>query len=204
MLKKLFKSKPIQETDMTQESNEDLARAKVRETVKKITEAENALGRSAIAYAEALKKGDDSRCLAELETQDIVRRSLRLYNDQLPLHQQAVGEAIKQDAAPEIVAQCVEAQKLCDVEAQLIDAYVLACEQFRDATEALVQQSAKTNQALIVLNQDIKRVGSTERPAVNRAPFNKPMYVFDHARQSFQHFGERSITDYKNYSEAEL
>ena len=203
MLKKLFK-KPVQEADMTQETYETKARAKVRETVKKITEAENALARNAIAYAEALKKGDDDRCLAELENQDVTRRSLRLYNDQLPLHQAAVEEAIKQDAAPEIVTQCIEAQKLCDAEAQLIDAYMLACEQFRDATEALVQQSVKTNQALIVLNQDIKRVGSTERPAVNRAPFNKPMYVFDHARQSFQHFGERSITDYKNYSEAEL
>ena len=188
----------------THETHEDQARAKVRETVKKITECEAALARNAIAYQAALKAGDDDRCLAELENQDVTRRSLRLYNDQLPLHQEAVEQAIKQDAAPEIVAQCLEAQKLCDVEAQLIDAYMLACEQFRDATEALVQQSAKTNQALIVLNQDIKRVGSTERPAVNRAPFNKPMYVFDHARQSFQHFGERSITDYKNYSEAEL
>ena len=36
---------------MTQESNEDLARAKLRETVKKITEAEKDLARNAIDYA---------------------------------------------------------------------------------------------------------------------------------------------------------
>lgn len=195
MLKKLFKT-PIQEKDMTEthESHADKARQKVRETVKKITEAENALGRSAIAYAEALKNGDDCRCLAELEQQDITRRSLRLFNDQLPLHEESVLEAERLDAAPEIVAQCIEAQKLCDHEAELINAYVLACHEFKNATEKLVQQSHKTNHALIVLNQDIKRVGSTARPAVNRAPFKKPMYVFEVARQLFPHFSERSIT----------
>lgn len=179
---------------MTQESHETKARAKVRETVKKITDCENALGRSAIAYAEALKAGDDDRCIAELEQQDIVRRSLRLFNDQLPIHEAAIDEAIKLDAAPEIVTQCLDAQKLCDAEAQLIDAYMLACEEFKRATEALTQQSHKTNQAMIILNQDIKRVGSTVRPAVNRSPFNKPMYVFEVARQLFPHFSERSIT----------
>ena len=140
MIKKLFKTNQIQEKDMTEthETHADKARAKVRETVKRITEAENALERSSIAYAEALRNGDDSRCLAELENQDVTRRNLRLYNDQLPLHKEAVLEAEKQDAAPEIVAQCIEAQKLCDVEAQLIDAYVLACHEFRSATEALV------------------------------------------------------------------
>ena len=138
-----------------------------------------------------------------LEQQDAVRRNLRMHSDFLPIHEAAIQEAIKQDAAPEIVTQCIEAQKLCDLEKQLIDAYVLACHEFKNATEALVQQSHKTNHALIILNQDIKRVGSTARPAVNRSPFKKPMYVFEVARQLFPHFSERSITDYKNYSEAE-
>ena len=194
MLKKLFKTNKENLMTETHESHEEQARAKVRETVKKITECESALARNAIAYQAALKAGDDDRCLAELENQDVTRRSLRLYNDQLPIHQEAVEQAIKQDAAPEIVAQCIEAQKLCDLEKQLIDAYVLACDQFKNATEALVQQSAKTNQAMIILNQDIKRVGSTARPAVDRAPFKKPMYVFEVARQLFPHFSERSIT----------
>lgn len=178
---------------MTQETHADQARAKVRETVKKIDDCELALADSENAYQAALKDGDNDRALAELEHQDVTRRSLRLYTDQLPLHREAVFEAEKQDAAPEIVAQCIEAQKLCDVEAQLIDAYVLACHEFKNATEALVQQSHKTNQAMIILNQDIKRVGSTARPAVNRAPFKKPMYVIEHGRQLFPHFSERSI-----------
>ena len=178
----------------THETHADQARAKVRETVKKITEAENALERSATAYAEALSADDTDRCLAELEHQDRTRRSLRLYSDQLPLHKEAVAEAERLDAAPEIVTQCIEAQKLCDLEKQLIDAYVLACHEFKNATEKLVQQSHKTNQHLIVLNQDIKRVGSTPRPAVTRAMFKKPMYVFEVARQLFPHFSESSIT----------
>lgn len=187
----------------THETHADQARAKVRETVKKINDCKNALADSENAYQAALKAGCEKTCLAELEHQDVTRRSLRLYNDQLPIHEEAVKEAEKQDAAPEIVAQCIEAQKLCDKEAELINAYVLACHEFKNATEALVQQSHKTNQAMIILNQDIKRVGSTARPAVNRAPFKKPMYVFEVARQLFPHFSERSITDYKNYSEAE-
>lgn len=179
---------------MTQESHETKARAKVRETVKKINQAELALADSAIAYSKALKAGDDSSCLAELEQQDIVRRSLRLFNDQLPLHQEAVDEAIKQDAAPEIVTQCIEAQSLCDAEVLLIDAYMLACEEFKRATEALTHHSHNTNQTMLRLKNEIDRVGSTPRPAVNRSPFKKPMYVFEVARQLFPHFSERSIS----------
>lgn len=179
---------------MTQETHVQKARAKVRETVKKITECENALGRSAIAYAEALKAGDDDRCIAELEQQDIVRRSLRLYNDQLPLHQEAVDEAEKLDAAPEIAAQCIEAQRLCDQESELISQYYAACEQFKQATEALTHQSHRTNQAMIILKNEISRVGSTPRPAVTRARFVKPMHVVENGRQLFAHFTERSIT----------
>lgn len=193
MLSKLFK-KPIQEKDMTQESNEDLARAKVRETVKRIAEAENDLARNTIDYAEALESGNKDRCLALLEQQDAVRRNLRMHSDFLPIHEAQIEQAVKLDAAPEIVAQCIEAQKLCDLEKQLIDAYVLACHEFKNANEALVQQSHKTNQAMLILNQDIKRVGSTPRPAVNRAPFKKPMYVFEVARQLFPHFSEGSIS----------
>lgn len=177
----------------THESHADQARAKVRETVKKINQAELALGRSAIAYAEALKAGDDDRCIAELEQQDIVRRSLRLFNDQHPIHEAAVKEAERKDAAPEIVAMCVEAQSLCDAEVELVDAYMLACEQFKSATEALTQHSHKTNQAMITLKHEIDRVGSTPRPAVDRARFTKPMYVFEVARQLFPHFSEQSL-----------
>lgn len=202
MIKALFKTNKEKKT-MTQETHVSKARAKVRETVKKITDCELRLADSAISYAEALKKGDDSVCLAELEQQDIIRRSLRLFNDQLPIHEAAVDEAEKLDAAPQIVAMCIDAQNLCDAEAKLIDDYYVACEQFKSATEALVKHSHETNQAMIILNQDIKRVGSTPRPAVNRVKFNKPMYVFEVARQLFPHFSERSITDYKNYSEAE-
>lgn len=178
---------------MTQESHADKARAKVRETVRKITECENALGRSAIAYQSALKNGDDDRCIAELENQDRTRRSLRLYNDQLPLHQEAVDEAEKLDAAPEIAAMCVSAQELCDAEDQLINEYYAACEKFREATEALTQHSHKTNQAMIILKNEISRVGSTVRPAVNRARFVKPMHVVENGRQLFAHFTERSL-----------
>lgn len=188
---------------MTQETHVSKARAQVKETVKKITEAELALADSAISYAEALKKGDDERCLAELEQQDIIRRSLRLFNDQLPIHEAAVDEAEKLDAAPQIVAICIDAQNLCDAEAKLIDDYYVACEQFKNTTEALVKHSHETNHVMIRLKNEIERVGSTPRPAVNRAQFNKPMYVFEVARQLFPHFSERSITDYKNYSEAE-
>lgn len=177
----------------THESHADKARAKVRDTVKKITECENALGRSAMAYAEALKNGDENRCISELEQQDIVRRKLRLYNDQLPLHQEAVDEAEKLDATPKIAAMCIEAQILCDAEAQLIDAYMLACEQFKNATEELTHHSHETNQAMITLKHEIQRVGSTFRPAVTRASFNKPMHVMEHARQPFAHFTECSL-----------
>lgn len=196
MLSKLFKSKPIQEEKPmteTHESHADKARAKVRDTIKKITECENALGRSAIAYAEALKNGDDDRCLAELEQQDTVRRSLRLYNDKLPIHEAKVLEAEQLDAAPEVVAQCIEAQKLCDAEDQLIEAYYAACEQFKNATEALTHHSHKTNQAMIILKNEISRVGSTPRPAVTRARFVKPMHVVENGRQLFAHFTERSL-----------
>ena len=196
MLKKLFKTNQIQETDMTEthETHADKARAKVRETVKMIAEAESDLERNSIDYAEALESGNKDRCLALLEQEDAVRRNLRMHSDFLPIHEAEIEQAVKLDAAPEIVAQCIEAQKLCDVEAQLIDAYVLACHEFKNATEALVQQSAKTNQTMIILNQDIKRVGSTPRPAVSRAAFKKPMYVFEVARQLFPHFGEGSIS----------
>lgn len=181
----------------THETHADKARAKVRETVKKITECEAQLARNAIAYQEALRAGDDDRCLAELENQDRTRRSLRLYNDQLPLHQAAVEEAIKQDAAPEIAAMCIEAQSLADTETQLIDEYYAACEQFKQATEALTQHSHKTNQAMITLKHEIARVGSTVRPAVNRSPFNKPMHVVENGRQLFAHFTERFIPEIK-------
>lgn len=204
MLKKLFK-KPIQEKTMTEthETHVDQARAKVQETIKKIDDCELALADSEKAYQAALKNADDKSCLALLEQQDVTRRNLRLYNDQLPLHRERIREAEKLDATPEIVAMCIEAQKLCDIEKQLIDAYVLACDEFKNATEALVQHSHKTNQALRVLKHEIERVGNTPRPAVDRAPFKKPEYVIEHGRQIFPHFSERSITDYKNYSEAE-
>lgn len=197
MLKKLFKTKPIQEKESmteTHESHADKARAKVRETVKKINQAELDLADSAIAYQAALKAGDEKTCLAELEQQDIVRRSLRLYNDQLPLHQAAVEEAEKLDAAPEIAAMCVSAQELCTAEELLINEYYAACEKFKNATEALTHQSHRTNQALITLKHEIDRVGSTVRPAVNRARFVKPMHVVENGRQLFAHFTERSIT----------
>ena len=71
---------------------------------------------------------------------------------------------------------------------------MLACEQFKEATAALTKQSHKTNQAMITLRHEIDRAGSTARPAVNRARFNKPMHVMEHARQLFAHFSERSIT----------
>lgn len=198
MINKLFK-KPIQEKTMTEthETHTQKARAKVKETVKKITDCKNFLGRSAIAYAEALKNGDDDRCLAELEQQDITRRSLRLYNDQLPIHEAAILEAEKQDATPEIATQCIEAQRLCDDEAKLINDYYIACEQFRATTEALTHHSHKTNQAMITLKHEIQRVGSTVRPAVNRSPFNKPMHVVENGRQLFAHFTERFIPEIK-------
>lgn len=196
MLKALFKKPIIQEKTMTQ-THVETARQKVRETVKKITDCENALGRSAIAYAEALKAGDDDRCIAELEQQDIVRRNLRLYNDKLPLHEAEVDEAVKLDATPEIAAMCVSAQELCDNEAKLIDDYYAACEQFKNATEALTHHSHKTNQAMITLKHEISRVGSTARPAVNRARFNKPMHVVENGRQLFAHFTERFIPEIK-------
>lgn len=178
---------------MTQETHVSKARAQVKETVKKINDCELRLADSAISYAEALKKGDDERCLAELEQQDIIRRSLRLYNDQLPIHEAAVLEAEKQDAAPQIVAMCIDAQNLCDDEAKLIEAYYVACEQFKNATEALVKHSHETNHVMIRLKNEIERVGSTPRPAVNRAPFKKPKYVIEHGRQPFAHFTERYI-----------
>src|SRR5690554_1270753 len=126
MLKKLF-TKPKQDKEtMTQESHTDRARALVKETVKKIKQAERDLADSEIAYSKALQSGDDSRCLAELENQDNLRRNLKLLNDKLPLHEAAIAEAEKKDAAPEIAAQCIAAQRLCDEEAKLIEAYVLA------------------------------------------------------------------------------
>src|SRR5690554_1581856 len=99
--------------------------------------------------------------------------------DQLPIHEAAVKEAEKLDAAPQIAAQCIEAQRLCDEEAKLIEAYVLACHEFKEATEALVKHSHTTNQTMLRLKHEIERVGSTPRPAVNRAPFIKPMYVIE-------------------------
>lgn len=187
----------------THETHEAQARAKVRETVKKITEYEAQLARNAIAYRDALAAGDDSACLAQLEKQDVTRRTLRLYNDKLPILQAAVGEAERLDAAPEIAAQCIEAQRLCDDEAKKIADYYSACEVFKTASEALIHHSHKTNHVLITLKNEINRVGSTVRPAVTRAQFKKPEYVFEHGRQPFAHFTERSITEYKNYSEAE-
>ena len=182
---------------MTQETHTEKARAKVRETVKKINEAELALADSAILYRDALAAGDDSACLAQLEQQDITRRTLRLYNDKLPIHEAAVKEAEKLDAAPEIAAQCIEAQKLADKETQLIDEYYAACKEFQRTTEALTQHSHKTNQAMITLKHEIDRVGSTVRPAVNRSPFNKPMHVVENGRQLFAHFTERYIPEIK-------
>lgn len=181
---------------MTQ-SHADQARAKVRETVKKITAQELALADHAIAYRDALAAGDDSRCLAELEQQDIVRRSLRLFNDQLPIHEAAVKEAEKLDAAPEIAAMCIDAQTLCDKETELINEYYAACEQFKQATEKLTHHSHKTNQAMITLKHEIERVGSTVRPAVTRSPFTKPMHVVENGRQLFAHFTERFIPEIK-------
>jgi len=90
----------------------DQARAKVKETVKKTTDAENELASNAIAYQAALKAGDDGRCLALLERQDVTRRSLRLYNDQLPLHQAAVEDAIKLDELPLIQAEMADPSRL--------------------------------------------------------------------------------------------
>ena len=171
----------------------DRARALVKETVKKINQAEQDLADSENAYQAALKAGDEKTCLAELENQDRTRRSLQLYNDQLPIHEAAVKEAERLDAAPQIAAMCADAQKLCDIEKQLIDAYVLACDAFKNANEQLVKHSHKTNHFLTTLKNEIDRVGSTPRPAVNRAPFKKPMYVIEVARQLFPHFSERSI-----------
>ena len=181
---------------MTQ-SHADKARALVKETVKKINQAELALADSAIAYSKALKAGCDKSCLAELEQQDIVRRSLRLYNDKLPIHEAAVKEAEKLDAAPEIVAMCVSAQELCTAEELLINEYYAACAEFQRTTEALTQHSHKTNQAMITLKHEIDRVGSTVRPAVTRSPFNKPMHVVENGRQLFAHFTERYIPEIK-------
>ena len=182
---------------MTETTHTEKARAQVRETVKKINEAELALADSAILYRDALAAGDDSACLAQLEKQDVTRRTLRLYNDKLPIHQAAVGEAERLDAAPEIAAQCIEAQKLADKETELISEYYAACEQFKNATVALTQHSHKTNQAMITLKHEIERVGSTVRPAVNRSPFNKPMHVVENGRQMFAHFTERFIPEIK-------
>ena len=181
----------------THETHTEKARAQVRETVKKITEYEAQLARNAIDYAEALRSGNKDRCLALLEQQDAVRRNLRMHNDFLPIHEAAVLEAERKDAAPEIAAQCIEAQKLADDEAVLINEYYAACEEFKRATEALTHHSHKTNQAMITLKHEIERVGSTVRPAVTRAPFNKPMHVVENGRQLFAHFTERFIPEIK-------
>ena len=181
---------------MTQTHTEK-ARAQVRETVKKITEYEAQLARNAIDYAEALRSGNKDRCLALLEQQDAVRRNLRMHNDFLPIHQDAVKEAEKLDAAPEIAAMCVSAQELCTAEELLINDYYAACEQFKQATEKLTQHSHRTNQAMITLKHEIERVGSTPRPAVTRARFVKPMHVVEHGRQPFAHFTERFIPEIK-------
>lgn len=184
MLKRLFK-KPQETETMTQESHETKARAKVRETVKKITECEAALARNAIAYQAALKAGDDDRCLAELENQDRTRRSLRLYNDQLPLHQEAVEEAIKLDELPLIQAEIAEVQRLCDEEVLLIENYYKAAEAMQAANQALMHHSHRTNTACGALKQ------KTYRPNVQRARFTKPKYMFEIGQQNFAHFTEQ-------------
>lgn len=172
-------------TQETHETHADQARAKVRETVKKITECEAALARNAIAYQAALKAGDDDRCLAELENQDRTRRSLRLFNDQLPLHQEAVEEAIKLDELPLIQAETAEAQRLCDEEVVLIENYYKAAEAMQAANQALLHHSHRTNTACGALKQ------KTQRPNVQRARFTKPQYMFEIGKQNFAHFTEQ-------------
>lgn len=170
---------------MTHETNEDLARAKVRETVKRITECEAALARNAIAYQAALRAEDTDRAIAELENQDRTRRSLRLYNDQLPLHQAAVDEAIKLDELPIIQAETAEVQRLCDDEVVLIENYYKAAEAMQAANQALMHHSHRTNTACVALKQ------KTNRPNVQRARFTKPKYMFEIGQQNFAHFTEQ-------------
>ena len=166
----------------THETHTDKARAKVRETVKKITECEAALARNAIAYRDALAAGDDDRCLAELENQDRTRRSLRLYNDQLPLHQEAVDEAIKLDELPIIQAEIAEAQRLCDEEVVLIENYYKAAAAMLEANQALMQHSHRTNTVCGALKL------KTNNHNVQRARFTKPQYMFEIGQQNFAHF----------------
>ena len=170
---------------MTQESNEDLARAKLRETVKKITEAEKDLARNAIDYAEALKSENKDRCLALLEQQDAVRRNLRMHNDFLPIHEEAVEEAIKLDELPIIQAEIAEVQRLCDEEVLLIENYYKAAEAMQAANQALMHHSHRTNTACGALKQ------KTPRPNVQRARFTKPKYMFEIGQQNFAHFTEQ-------------
>lgn len=169
----------------THESHADKARAKVRETVKKITECENALGRSAIDYDEALKSGNKDRCLALLEQQDAVRRNLRMHNDFLLIHEAGVDEAIKLDELPLIQAEMAEAQRLCDEEVVLIENYYKAAEAMQAANQALMHHSHRTNTACGALKQ------KTPRPNVQRARFTKPKYMFEIGQQNFAHFTEQ-------------
>ncbi|MDY0191781.1 MAG: hypothetical protein RBR22_13745 [Desulfuromonas sp.] len=169
----------------THETHTDKARAKVRETVKKITEAENDLARNAIDYAEALKSGNKDRCLALLEQQDAVRRNLRMHNDFLPIHQEAVDEAIKLDELPIIQAEMAEAQRLCDEEVVLIENYYKAAAAMQEANLALLHHSHRTNTACGALKQ------KTHRPNVQRARFTKPQYMFEIGKQNFAHFTEQ-------------
>ena len=126
--------------------------------------------------------GDEKTCLAELEKQDITRRSLRLYNDQLPIHQEAVEEAIKLDEWPIIQAEIAEVQRLCDEEVLHIENYYKAAEAMQAANQALMHHSHRTNTACGALKQ------KTPRPNVQRARFTKPKYMFEIGQQNFAHF----------------
>lgn len=172
-------------TQETQKSNEDLARAKVKETVKRITEAESDLARNAIDYNEALKSGNKDRCLALLEQQDAVRRNLRMHSDFLPIHEAEVDEAIRLDELPLIQAETAEVQRLCDEEVVLIENYYKAAAAMLEANQALMHHSHRTNTACVALKQ------KTNRPNVQRARFNKPQYMFEIGQQNFAHFTEQ-------------